>query len=376
MPEQKIIEFNLDHLDSFLQKNEIPKLKPRVKTFLGIAKQPHYENVWSNIYAFFFNVNEVHHFQDLFIVSLLQIINEKTNQVFPFDNNFEIQREFETHKKGRIDLLLANESSDIIIENKVYHKLNNDLNDYYTSFKNRNFIQGIVLSLKPISKIQHQKFINITHLEFLDKVMVNLYNYSNNDENKYKVFLKDFHQNIINMSKPIEIDILDFYYKNEKQISEIKKIRDEVVNHVKSQIENVQPFNNIKLGSKSNRYNEKRLRYFESKNVKNLKFTILFDTLLKKEKKLYVYIEIQGDLINKKNLINESLFNDEEKQRLKKDIQTKTNKSWLHIAEKDYNLSDTEIENLTNYISENVFDETFKSIFLKLESVLLQKNKS
>lgn len=373
MPEQQNLEFKIELLESFINKIEIPKLKPRVKTFLGISKQPHYENVWSNIYAFFFNVNEEHHFNDLFIVSLLQLINEKTNQEFPFDNNFEIQRELETQKKGRIDLLLANESSAIIIENKVYHKLNNDLNDYFTSLKNRNFIQGIVLSLKPISKIQHQKFINITHLEFLDKVMVNLSNYSYNYENKYTVFLKDFHQNIINMSKPIEIDILNFYYKNEKQISKIKKIRDEVVNHIKSQIENVQPFNNIKLGSKSNRFNEKRLRYFESKNGKNLKFTILFDSLLKEEKKLSAYIEIQGDLINKKNLINESLFNDEEKQRLKKDIQTNANKSWLHIAEKHYELSEYEIEDLTNFISEKVFDDTFMSIFRKLESVLFNK---
>ena len=55
MPEQQNLEFKIELLESFINKIEIPNLKPRVKTFLGISKQPHYENVWSNIYAFFFN---------------------------------------------------------------------------------------------------------------------------------------------------------------------------------------------------------------------------------------------------------------------------------------------------------------------------------
>jgi hypothetical protein len=54
-----------EQLQTFLNQNEIPKIKGKQKTFLGIAKQPHYENVISNIYAFYFNVNEVHKFKSL-----------------------------------------------------------------------------------------------------------------------------------------------------------------------------------------------------------------------------------------------------------------------------------------------------------------------
>ena len=70
-----IEKVDLLQLQSFLNQNEIPIIKSKPKTFLGIAKQPHYENVLSNIYAFYFDVNEVHQFKDLFIKSLLELIN-------------------------------------------------------------------------------------------------------------------------------------------------------------------------------------------------------------------------------------------------------------------------------------------------------------
>ena len=41
-------EYNIKELEAFLQKVAIPKIKASPKTFLGIAKQPHYENVLSN----------------------------------------------------------------------------------------------------------------------------------------------------------------------------------------------------------------------------------------------------------------------------------------------------------------------------------------
>ena len=53
----------LEQLQTFLNQNEIPRIKRKPKTFLGIAKQPHYENVLSNVYAFYFNIEENHLFR-------------------------------------------------------------------------------------------------------------------------------------------------------------------------------------------------------------------------------------------------------------------------------------------------------------------------
>ncbi len=124
----------LQELKSFLDNNTIPKPKKRPKTFLGIAKQPHYENVLSNIYSFFFNVNEVHKMEDLFIKSLLEVALEKgVSKDFSSFYDFNCATEVGTTKGGRIDLLWSNGRQSIIIENKVYHHLNNDLEDYWKS---------------------------------------------------------------------------------------------------------------------------------------------------------------------------------------------------------------------------------------------------
>ena len=59
-------------INDFLQSVTIPKAKRKPKTFLGIAKQPHYEVVLSNLYAFYFRPHEVH--------KLEQFVNTKSNE--------------------------------------------------------------------------------------------------------------------------------------------------------------------------------------------------------------------------------------------------------------------------------------------------------
>ncbi len=49
------IFMNIKALQTFLDQASIPSVKQQPKTFLEIARQPHYENVISNIYAFYFD---------------------------------------------------------------------------------------------------------------------------------------------------------------------------------------------------------------------------------------------------------------------------------------------------------------------------------
>src|SRR5690554_1082514 len=156
------VKEELSTLQQFLDQHAIPQIKGNPTTFLGIARQPHYENVLSNIYAFFFNPNAEHGFQDLFIMSLLDCINSSSpgqSKDFSDFSDFTIETEFSTNKGGRIDLLLKNDTSAIIIENKIYHTLNNNLKDYWSTIINRiedeTRVIGIVLSLKEFSDTNH-----------------------------------------------------------------------------------------------------------------------------------------------------------------------------------------------------------------------------
>ena len=106
---------DIKELEFFLSKVNIPEIKVRPKTFLGIAKQPHYENVISNIYSFYFVDNNAHKLKDLFITTLVQLINKKVSDenTYQISGKITAETEYSTIKGGRIDLLLKYEDQAI-----------------------------------------------------------------------------------------------------------------------------------------------------------------------------------------------------------------------------------------------------------------------
>ena len=65
--------------------SKLPKAKTKMPTYLEISGQPHFENVCSNILAFYFNTNECHGLKDLVLRSFLESLDEKIE----FEDNFE-----------------------------------------------------------------------------------------------------------------------------------------------------------------------------------------------------------------------------------------------------------------------------------------------
>ncbi len=179
---------NLDWIDELIKL--LPEISPIRKNMIEISGFPRWETVNSNLLAFYFDNNEEHGFNNLFIDSLYDIIEEKTNiQIFKrqiFETDFSVEREWITVNGKRIDILLSenynedefNSNWAIIIENKLNANLYNDLLNYWDSVKSKNKI-GIVLTINPlidIKKNQNDKiyFINITHKELSEKVTRNL----------------------------------------------------------------------------------------------------------------------------------------------------------------------------------------------------------
>lgn len=361
---------DINELQSFLSDNTIPKVKRQPKTFLGIAKQPHYENVLSNIYGFFFAINEVHRLHDLFIMSLLQVINGRPQgkeKGLDYFTDFDIATEQSTKKGGRIDLLLSNAEQAIIIENKVYHHLNNDLEDYWNSVPVKSYKIGIVLSLNPIN-FDHPNFINITHLELMKKVMANSGNYLLEAHDKYVVFLKDFYQNIINLSRS-EMDAkeLDFYFNNQEKILEVKDFHFAVRKHISNQVEvaceNLTEKLVLQIPKGENKY---RLMYYQSVKNSNLMFTIIFGDLLKREKRLDLIVEMKNDLLKNKSIYKSISFTHDESALFNSDFYDKK-ESWAHFAHKIYNLSNNDIKDLNGFIVDKLTNEGLLGIFKKLE---------
>lgn len=369
----------LSGLQEFLHQSTVPNVKKSPKTFLGIAKQPHYENVMSNIYAFYFDTNEVHKLKDLFIKSLLELINNsllaKQNIVFETFLNFKVVTEYGTKNQKRIDLLLQNNDQAIIIENKVYHQLNNDLDEYYNEIDVANKM-GIVLSLHPIKDIKHYRFINITHLQLVSKVLENLGKYVLNANDKYLVFLKDFCQNIINLSHPImEKDNIAFYYKNQEKINQLAAFKYNLRKHILGQV--IDASNRIegvnRYEPRANSFNDKRLVYYVSKKNINLMLTVVYEKLLTEEKSMYIAVEMQGDLLKDRNIYNQIDFTEEERKHTYADKFTTTKEDWAHFAIMKFHPTESDVFNLSDYIIQKLNENHLLSIFYKLNSFISKK---
>lgn len=196
------------------------------------------ERTATRILRFFFDTNGKHNMNDLFIRSFLEAAGENYNE---FPKTFSAKKEVMTKKGKLIDILLTNQECNIVIENKIYADLYNDLNEYYKtasdsgeSWTAPKKVEGYVLSLFDLQDSiddmnLNKKFKCVTYKNFLDELQKNLgtreYNFSKN--NKYYILCNDFIENMKSLeeeNKMEETDI-EFWNKYKKVYSTLNEKR-------------------------------------------------------------------------------------------------------------------------------------------------------
>jgi hypothetical protein len=175
------------------------KLKDRSEepTFLDIAKCPRWENVWSNILAFYLTPGNSHHLDALLLKSIFQTIDE----AIPFTDlqNISVHREYSTATGKRIDIVVVGAGFVLGIENKVDAGLDNDLEDYSGA------IEALAKDKKAykivLSKYQQpvtDGFVNLLYSDLIKTIKQNIGEYTAFADTKYLIFLFDFLKNIEN----------------------------------------------------------------------------------------------------------------------------------------------------------------------------------
>ena len=96
-------------------------------------------------------------------------------------------------------------------------------------------------------------------------------------------------------------------------------------------------------------------------------FTIIFDQLFDSRQKLFVIIELQNKFIRNEKIKNIE-FNDIEKKLLCENYD-KTNKSWTHFAQEEYELTEENILHLSQFLSEKINESPILSIYQKLNTI-------
>jgi hypothetical protein len=235
------------------------KLRVR-RNLIDIAGYPSWENVNSNLLAFYFDKTEEHGFGTLFLDSLLELIPSLDSTIFLSELDFTVSREVRTKTAKRIDIVISqyNENENIgesglyikpswsvIIENKVNHSLNNDLVEYWNTVTAKNKI-GLVLSKyetdfpKNIQENLKEKGINyfhVSHKNLVNKVQEKLYQSFLNSDDRHLLFLKEF---IANTQNYYNSDIMDRdndkglieFHENKKNILALKKHDDDLLKFV------------------------------------------------------------------------------------------------------------------------------------------------
>ena len=327
---------------------------PPDPTIFDISEYPHYENVISNWYAFFFDPDALHSLHDLFLKSLIEIIKDSNE----FDmEGCHVEREFQTDKGGFIDLLLYEQTEEseedetfnsvIIIENKIYAPLNNDLDDYYKSVKVVESGQkiGIVLSLHKIKdKDLPEAFINITHERLLKVIKRNLGQYVASAKLKYIHTLQDFISNLEQMTRPTKMqDSIKYYFDsdNAKKIDELVNLRVQATNYLKNNL--VQAIQRNNYEPKKNAEGAFRFAYY---NDPRILFYLYDISSIRTEKKFTLSVWLIEEAAVKhwrrtdgRNRISGETYHQEYQLNLSPD---ESNETEEFLAKKEYEITDIE----------------------------------
>lgn len=201
---------------------DIPEPDVHQVGFLDILDKGTHENTISNVFAYFLDPSSSPHLAPLFLKSLLEIVGSKSQNKDLEFTEYEVLRELSTSENGRIDLVIhsALGQSAIIIEAKIYHSLENDLDDYWNRFAYPEHKKvGVVLSLFPLTeiKINNPNFVSVTYTEWLSKIR-------EMDIGEYisvrnRIYFEDLERNMTNLTKATTMnERISFYLQNPKLV--------------------------------------------------------------------------------------------------------------------------------------------------------------
>ncbi len=364
---------DLIELQKFANKG-VPDIKEWETTFFDIARFPHYENVISNFYAYFLDPNEKHGLESLFLDALQEIIG--TSFVFAAP---EITREYYTASGMRIDVVIQGSSDEsyntIIIENKMYHHLNNDLNDYYTEFKLADeFKKGVVLTIQPLDT-RDNRFVNITHNQWIDKVweMSGTTLFSISHESLFH--LKQFTTNLKNFNMAHEIgEYLDFYTDNFGFIQKVEKLKAQLEKHIWDEINRAWRLIEIPEVKFVNDHKYKwNLTYYRDEANPQVFFTISPLYINQTKPKIQLIIELNHEGLKKHEEIKALFTTSYYDEYLNAKVPEK-NARWYHLVTVEKDLDKDSVENLAEFIATTINETELKTIFMKVFKFFKERN--
>lgn len=280
------MDYRIDELKESV--NSIPKfIFEKEKNIFDIGTRGFYENPFTDVLSYILSSKSEYKGRNIFLKHLLK-------DCFPEEvvNSF-IEKCYTTtqHITGlgnRIDLILYNDQYLILFENKIFHPLNNPLDDYaqdITSKYPHLEKYFVIMSYKSEQVPKDWKYINIQHAFY--KILKDS-SASLND--KWDFFINDFLLQFSDKNKlKMEQDITEFIEGNFSQILDAKDRLDHYIEGLAKQIENKTPIRRYYINNKNWARREIAIRFYPFHDEDNI--TLIFQADGKLNVSLYYYID-------------------------------------------------------------------------------------
>jgi hypothetical protein len=323
------------------------------RTILDIAEMPHYENVISNFYAYYLDPKADHGLGGIFLTTLCDLASKGD---FIGGEGLQISREEATIDAKRIDLLVSDRVNGrhIIIENKIYHWLANDLGLYWEHVKvNADSKFGVVLTLKPmvIDEKYRSQFMNVTHIQWLEHVRIKAENIELNP--RQRVFLDDFIQTLTNLTISETMnEQASFYFEHPDLVRRANDCKTSAIRHISNQLNKFAEEMGWLTKQVSDRY-----RHVWSPTCDEIYYTIQTEYLWNAEMRVDVMIELWNGAFQKRESLLKVVA---DKLKIGVELGKDSGATWAHLLKKSYSLQIDELADFAGFLKLNI-DEDFQT---------------
>ncbi|MEZ9509550.1 PD-(D/E)XK nuclease family protein [Vibrio breoganii] len=240
---------DLERFEVLLNKYRSLPVIENEKTIFDIGTRGHFENPTSEVIAFFSTSTEQHGMENLFGNSIVQLINNKSNQDLS-ESSLPIMctREVVTEQNKRIDLVLEFSDYFIIIEVKVGHGQVNPFKEYerFGNKLGKEFDKEVLYAiLSPSGNIDNpsvaERWVGISFEELKNTVSRNLHtHFMLKTPDKWVFVLRDLLLHMENLSVPNNKNPnFSFALENMAEISSVWNLLIDGLHDLNKQISNL-----------------------------------------------------------------------------------------------------------------------------------------
>lgn len=240
------ITLDLDKAKRLIQDfKKLEKPPERKKAFLEIIGLSHLEAVSSKALAFFFDSDGVHQLKDLCVQALYDYILDRAKSENELAISTQsVEREVSTDDGSRIDIVIDTYDDLIIIENKLFHTVNNPFESYVNYGKLRRGERNghyIILGIhKPETLPEHFKFIS--HFDLADAIRNRLGDYLMDADQHYVTLLVDYLHALDDFNPnsrigKMEQAIVNFFGENHSLLTDVYYAKQHFINYAEQQIQ-------------------------------------------------------------------------------------------------------------------------------------------